>query len=146
MNLKSLIEHLKKKWLENIPELSISLFPDEKNWLKSVEFSETPTNLPELSENYLVSDLNSAYDFPENHVLYIYYELSEKKNGRLTRKSLQEKHLISRREEELSKFNSFHFYNEEKTQNKHLKKIERIVDFVGLDFEKKEKDKTSNLV
>lgn len=94
--MKHLTEHLKTKWLTNCGDnFIIALFPDERSWLVNIAV-ETPMENNELSENLMVSDLFSAYNFPDSGVLYLFYEITPKKTeARVTRKTT-----------ELKKFNS----------------------------------------
>ena len=87
-------------------------------------------------ENYMVSDIYSGYNFPKSRAFYIYYELEIRQ--RVTRSSGVR--LPDLEDSIMKKGNgTFHSF-----KNPHLKKIERMVDLIGMDYQefgRKEEEK-----
>ena len=60
-DVNNVLTFLKKKWLSNLPELSISLHPDPKFW-EDPEIQDI-----EFHKSYQMTDIYSAYDCPQDH-------------------------------------------------------------------------------
>ena len=68
------------KWLSACPQTYLlDFYPDESKWLKNINIDNpNPLKSSTLSENFMISDIFSAYDCPQNKVVYIFYDLREK--------------------------------------------------------------------
>ena len=77
--MKNIIEYLREKWFgkfkNSLKNVSIELTADSSSWLKNINVSEVnPTENLQLSENYIISDILTGYNFPKNKTFHIYYE------------------------------------------------------------------------
>lgn len=77
--LRNITLHLEKKWLSKCAHFyHLEYYPDKSRWLKNINIFNGKDDTPSaLSENYLIEDIFSAYDHPENKVLYLFYEIKE---------------------------------------------------------------------
>lgn len=75
--MQSLLDFLKKKWLNNVQnQFEIDLFPDENKWLKEVKvsFFSNEASKP-LPGNFMLHDLFLAYNLTKDDAIYLFYEL-----------------------------------------------------------------------
>lgn len=69
------MEYLEEKWVERRSK-KILLFPDCEQYLRKVRNRQEEGCEP-LNKYFMMTDILSAYDWPKNNVVNLYYEITE---------------------------------------------------------------------
>ena len=69
--MQQLVDYLEDRWMKGALTHKLFLYPDQEQFIRKLKLREEPEP---LNMYYMMADLLSAYDYPKNNAIVLYFE------------------------------------------------------------------------